>query len=71
MNKLKWKVTRSKKINRPVILKSGPVCSSNVEKVINLMARFCSMKRGFYISRVGITSYQKTVDKERIQKCKI
>ena len=33
----------------PVILKSGLVCSSNLEKVINLMARFCSMKRGFIL----------------------
>ena len=54
----------------PGILKSGLVCSSNLEKVINLMARFCSMKR-FYISRVRITPYQNTVDKERIQQCKI
>ena len=36
----------------------------------NLMARFCSMKRGFYVSRVRITPYQNTVDKERIQQCK-
>ena len=35
--------------NMPVILKSGLVCSSNLEKVINLMARFCSMKRGFIL----------------------
>ena len=42
----------------PVILKSGLVWSSNLEKVINLMARFCSMKmKRFYISRVGITPY--------------
>ena len=70
MNKLIWRVTRSKNFNMPVILKSGLVCSSDLEKVINLMAHFCSMKR-FYISRVGITPYQNTVDKERIQQCKI
>ena len=33
------------KINMPVILKSGLVCSSNLQKVINLMARLNS--RGF------------------------
>ena len=42
-------VTRSKNFNMPVILKSGLVCSSNLEKVINLKACFCSMKRGFML----------------------
>ena len=49
INKLIWRVTRSKYFSMPVILKSGLVCSSNLEKVINLMARFCSMKRGFIL----------------------
>ena len=37
MNKLIWRVTRSKIFNMPDVLKGGLVCSSNLENlVINL-----------------------------------
>ena len=68
-NKLIWRVARSKTFNMPVCLKSGLVCSPKLQKGINLMARFCNVKR-FYISRVSTTTYQNIVDKEMIQQRK-
>ena len=48
MNMVIWRVTRSKNFNMSVCLKSGLVCSSYLEKVINLIARFCNVKNFLY-----------------------
>ena len=49
MNKLVWRETRWKYFNISVCLKSGLICSPNLENVINLMTRSCGMKRDFLL----------------------
>lgn len=41
-----WKVTSSNNLITFKSLKSGPVCSKKLEKVMILMAFFCKTKRG-------------------------